>query len=161
MPIIRPADPATITETTAPGYVTGASRMVRLSDTGGLTQFGAFVETLMPGARSSLCHWHSSEDEFIYMLSGQVTLHEGPDATTLHPGEAVCFKAGVPVGHYLKNDSGAEASYLVVGTRSQADTTTYPDHDRIQHYDGAAGTHSYTTLDGTGGVGSAYGLPDA
>jgi hypothetical protein len=51
----------------------GPARGLRFSDTGGITQFGAFVECLPPGSRSSLCHWHLREDEFVYMLEGEVT----------------------------------------------------------------------------------------
>ena len=161
MPIIRPNDPTTYTEASDADGVTGTATNVRFSDTGGLTQFGAFTETLSPGARSSLCHWHQREDEFVYMLSGQVTVYEGGVASLLNPGEAVCFKAGVPQGHYLENHTAAPATYLIVGTRLGADVVTYPDHDRILTYDDATGTESFTTLDGTPGVGSAYRLPGA
>lgn len=159
MPIIRPSDPSTIVETTSEKEVTGATRMVRLSDTAGLSQFGAFVETLHPGARSSLRHWHATQDEFIYMLDGQVTAHEGPAATQLFPGDVACFKAGVAVGHFLQNDSGADCSYLVVGTRTPSDTITYPDHDRVLWFDDETGQESLTTLDGRPDAGSLYRAP--
>ncbi len=160
MPIIAPAD-ARI-ETLAPGVEpTGPATDLKFSDTGGLTQFGAFVQTLPPGSRSSLCHWHAREDEFIYMLTGKVTVYEGGVATPLLPGQAACFKAGVPVGHYLKNEGVEPATYLVVGARADHDTVTYPDHDRVLHWNDLTGEKYFTTLDGTPGVGSAYRLPGA
>ena len=158
MPIITP-ETVQIETITANDTPCGPARGLRFSDSGGLTQFGAFVEVLPPGSRSSLCHWHATEDEFIYMLSGEVTVHEGGVSMLLLPGQAVCFKAGVAAGHYLQNQGNQEASYLVVGTRNPVDVVRYPDHDRMYHRDGSA--EHFTTLDGTPGVGSAYSLPGA
>jgi uncharacterized cupin superfamily protein len=102
-----------------------------ISEAGGLTQFGAFVEILQPGSRSSIKHWHSHEDEMIYVLDGEITLTEGDKEVILHPGDAATFRAGNPVGHFLENRSSATTRCLVVGTRAPLDTITYPDHDRI------------------------------
>ncbi|MFY8101179.1 MAG: cupin domain-containing protein [Allorhizobium sp.] len=102
-----------------------------LSDAGGLTQFGAFIETLPPGSFSSHKHWHEQEDEFVYVLSGRVTLNEGDDLTEMKPGDAATFKAGVAVGHRLENRSNEPATYLVVGTRSPDDVVHYADKDLL------------------------------
>lgn len=118
------------------------------SDAGGLTQFRAFVEVLPPGSRSSIKHWHSTEDEMVYMLAGEVLIHEGDTTTPLRPGEAATFKAGDPVGHCLENASDAEARYLVIGTRGAADTITYPDHDRILRFTRTPETRNWTDFDG-------------
>ncbi len=107
------------------------------SDAGGLTQFGAFTETLTPGSASSRPHWHLHEDEMIYMVSGTVTLLEGDEQTPLHPGDVATFKAGTPVGHCLRNDSTKDATYLVIGTRSGHDVGTYTDNgDTVTIADG-------------------------
>jgi uncharacterized cupin superfamily protein len=140
---------------------TGAVRRLLFSDSGGLSQFGAYVETLPPGSRSSLCHWHAREDEMVYMLTGQVTLHEGGVAVVLQPGQAATFKAGEPLGHFLQNDTEIDASYLVIGTRSGKDTVTYPDHDRVKIYDDTTGEKRFTTLDGASVTESAYAIPGA
>ena len=158
MPIITPAT-VQVETITADDTPCGPTRMLRFSDTGGLTQFGAFEEILPPGSRSSLCHWHATEDEFIYMLTGEVTVHEGDSMTLLQPGQTACFKAGVPVGHFLQNLGTSDARYLVVGTRSAGDIVRYPDHDRMYHRDGS--TERFSALDGTPGVGSPYELPGA
>ena len=105
----------------------GTFRAELLSDTGGLTQFGAFIETITPGSASSRPHWHAREDEMIHVLSGAPTLIEGGNKTRLAAGDTATFKAGVPVGHCLRNDSTAEVRYLVIGTRSSDDTVTYTD----------------------------------
>jgi uncharacterized cupin superfamily protein len=160
MPIVT-EDTAEIEDITDANEPCGPVKNFRFSDTGGLTQFGAFVEILQPGSRSSLCHWHAGEVEFIFMLSGVVTVFEGGAATPLLPGQTVCFKAGVPAGHYLKNQSDAEARYLVVGSRAKSDVVTYPDHDRVLYWNDETGERRFTTLDGTEGVGSAYKLPGA
>ncbi|RSZ55567.1 cupin domain-containing protein [Massilia atriviolacea] len=106
-----------------------------ISEAGGLTQFGAFVEVLQPGTRSSIKHWHSAEDEMVYVLEGQVTLVEGAAETILNPGDAATFRAGVALGHCLWNRSASPTRCLVVGTRAPVDTITYPEHDRVLHRD--------------------------
>ncbi|MEA5597788.1 cupin domain-containing protein [Rivularia sp. UHCC 0363] len=106
-----------------------------ISEAGGLTQFGAFIEVLQPGSRSSIKHWHSAEDEMVYVLEGEITLIEGDGETLLRPGDAATFQAGVPVGHFLENRSANATRCLVVGTRAAVDTITYPDIDRVCHRD--------------------------
>ncbi|MCX7300513.1 MAG: cupin [Rhodobacterales bacterium] len=138
----------------------GPSRVLRSSDTGGLTNFGAFAVILPPGSRSSLCHGHREVDEFVHMLCGEVAVCESGLATMLRP-EAVCFKAGVPAGHYLKNEATAESSYREVGTRLPAEVLSDPDHDRVCHVHGTRGEERFTTLDGRDGVGSPYMLSGA
>lgn len=108
----------------------GAYTAELISDAGNLTQFGALIETLPKGSKSSLLHWHANEDEMILMLSGQVTLHQGGEKTKLTQGDAACFKAGDPVGHCLENTSDQDASYLLIGTRTSEDTVTYPGRNR-------------------------------
>ncbi|BCH53486.1 cupin domain-containing protein [Agrobacterium vitis] len=103
----------------------------RLSDAGGLTQFGALLETLPPGSRSSHKHWHEQEDEFLYMLTGTATLLEGDVVTEMMPGDAATFKAGVALGHCLENRSNADCVYLVVGTRSANEIVHYDDKDMV------------------------------
>lgn len=106
-------------------------RTLWISEAGGLTQFGAFVEVLQPGSRSALKHWHSTEDEMVYVLEGEITVIEGNEETLLRAGDAATFRAGVPLGHCLENRSAAPTRCLVVGTRAPVDRITYPDDDRI------------------------------
>lgn len=110
-------------------------RTLWISEAGGLTQFGAFVEVLQPGSRSARKHWHSAEDELVYVLEGEITLVEGEAETVLRPGDAATFRAGVAVGHFLVNRSAAVTRCFVVGTRAPIDTITYPDHDRVCYRD--------------------------
>jgi uncharacterized cupin superfamily protein len=129
--------------------MTGPSSYIDYSDMGGLTQFGAFVEFLPPGSKSSIKHWHAEEDEFIFMLSGTVVLHEGDSETDFSAGEVASFKAGVALGHCLENRGSGEASYLVVGTRRNKDTVTYPDDDCILEIERDTGRRSFRRFDGT------------
>lgn len=101
------------------------------SDTGGLTQFGAFTETLQPGAKSSHRHWHEKEDEFLYMLKGEATLIDDDGEHVLAPGDACCWKAGVANGHHITNTSDQPCTYLIVGSRLATDTVHYSDIDKI------------------------------
>ena len=107
------------------------NRTLWISEAGALTQFGAFIEVLQPGCRSSIKHWHSAEDEMVYVLAGEITVIEGGSETLMHAGDAATFKAGVPVGHYLENRSSSPTECLVVGTRAPVDRITYPEHNRI------------------------------
>jgi uncharacterized cupin superfamily protein len=118
-----------------------------LSDAGGLSQFGAFTETLMPGSHSSHRHWHSDEDEFLYTLDGIVTLHENDGSRDLPPGTCVCWPAGVPNAHQLENRTTEPVTYFVVGSRLPEDTVTYPDIDL--HYTRKAGLRTLSHKDGT------------
>jgi uncharacterized cupin superfamily protein len=117
-----------------------------LGDAAGLTQFGVHLEILHPGARSSVRHWHENEDEFVYVVSGELTLVEDTE-TTLRAGEATAWPAGAPVGHCLENRTDRDATYLIVGTRADFDRWHYVDHGITATYDGDAVT--YTGPDGT------------
>jgi uncharacterized cupin superfamily protein len=101
----------------------------RLGEATGLTQFGVNLTTLKPGAASAQRHWHAAEDEFVYMLAGEVVLCEDGGEVVLRPGDAAGFKAGVANGHCLINRSGSDAVYLEVGTRAVRERAEYPDID--------------------------------
>ena len=101
----------------------------RLGDAAGLTQFGVNLLRLPPGAWSSQRHWQAKEDEFIYVLSGEVTLVTDIGAELLHAGDCAGFKAGDPDGHCLQNNSGADATVLEIGTRIPGEYATYSDID--------------------------------
>lgn len=109
------------------------NRTLWISEAGpaSLTQFGAFIELLQPGSRSSIKHWHSAEDEMVYVLEGELTLVEGAHESVLRAGDAATFRAGAAVGHCLENRSASATRCLVVGTRAAVATITYPDHDRV------------------------------
>ncbi len=108
--------------------VAGRSRK-RLARAAGLTQFGINICTLKPGAQSSIRHWHKNEDELVYVLSGEVILHENDGETVLKAGDAAAWKAGVPNGHCLINRSSGDAVFVEIGTRASADEADYPDID--------------------------------
>ncbi len=119
-----------------------------ISEAGGLTQFGAFIEVLEPGAQSSIMHWHSNEDEMVYVLEGEVTLVEGDAETLLRPGDAATFLRNVPIAHTLHNRSALATRCLVVGTRAPVDRITYPAHDRVCVRDRSLPEDEWTTMDG-------------
>jgi len=106
------------------------------SDDGGLTQFGAYVETLQPGGGSSERHWHEREDEFLLVLAGEVTVVEESGTSVLEPGDAACWPAGVANAHRVVNRSDAPCTYVIVGTRVTHDVCHYPDTGRVLHTEG-------------------------
>ncbi len=137
MPVIRAKEVST--ETASPSHLAkgfGAYNAALFSDDAGLTQFGAFVETLAPGSRSGPAHWHEEEDEFVFVLSGTLRVIEGEEVHDLNPGDAAAFRAGVPCGHYLMNVSSSEVSYLVVGTRAPRDVAHLTEEDATLHREG-------------------------
>jgi uncharacterized cupin superfamily protein len=114
----------------APFHETAAGRAKRaLGDAGGLSDFGVNLVTLPPGRWSSQRHWHSSEDEFVYLLSGELTLVTDAGETVLRAGECAAFPKGLADGHHLINRAAGEAVYLEIGSRAAADVCTYPDID--------------------------------
>ena len=128
-------DIASIPEKGGTGYpahlaaITHGRFRKRLGDAGGLTQFGVNLCRLEPGSGSSHRHWHHNEDEFVYVLEGEVVLIEDEGETVLKPGDAATFKAGVANGHTLVNRGKVDALILEVGTRSTNEIAEYSDVD--------------------------------
>ena len=107
-------------------------RRWRLGDAVGLDQFGVNLLRLPDGAWSSQRHWHEGEDEFVWVVSGEVVLIEDEGETVLRAGDCAGFKAGVPNGHKIENRSKHEAVLLEVGSRLPTeDACDYPDIDMI------------------------------
>lgn len=107
-----------------------ARKRWQLGNAAGLTQFGVNLLRLPVGAWSSQRHWHASEDEFVYILDGEVVLVTSDGEEILHAGDCAGFKAGDADGHHLQNRSGKQAMILEIGTRNpQGDGVDYPDID--------------------------------
>lgn len=117
----------------------------RLGDAGGLTQFGVNLLHLPPGVWSSQRHWHSDEDELVFVVAGEVTLVTNAGEQLLRAGDCAAFPKGVADGHHLINRSTQVAILLEVGGRSEADVCRYSDIDMM--VDGKLG--QYTRRDGT------------
>jgi uncharacterized cupin superfamily protein len=102
----------------------------RLGDAANLTDFGVNLMRLAPGTWSSQRHWHTHEDEFVYVLEGQVVLVTDEGEEILEAGDSAGFKAGVADGHHLQNRSGQDALLLEIGSRRESeDETDYPGID--------------------------------
>lgn len=104
-------------------------KRIRLGAAAGLTQFGVNQLHLSPGTWSSQRHHHSLEDEFVYVLRGEVVLVTDEGETVLRAGDCAGFRHGVTNGHHLQNRSAEEAVVLEVGTNDPEDETDYPDID--------------------------------
>lgn len=120
---------------------------LRLGDAGGLTQFGANLVTLEPGALSSLRHWHEAEDEFVMVTEGECTLVQDEGETVMRPGDCAAFPAGDRNGHHFVNRSGRPARFLVVGTRAAREVAHYSDVDLRVEIEGRSARFTYR--DGT------------
>jgi uncharacterized cupin superfamily protein len=117
----------------------------RLGDAGGLTQFGVNLLQLAPGSWSAQRHWHTHEDEFVYIVSGELVLVTDEGEQVMRAGDCAAFPAGVQNGHHLVNRSGELAVALEVGSRVDADCADYPDID--MRWDGPG--DAYRHKDGT------------
>jgi len=100
-----------------------------LGDAAGLTQFGVNLLRLVPGAWSSQRHWHTAEDELVWVLEGEVVLVTDSGEEVLRAGDGAGFKAGVADGHHLQNRSDRPALILEIGSRRPEDAGDYPDID--------------------------------
>lgn len=102
-----------------------------LGDAAGLTQYGVNLLRLPPGAWSSQRHWETHEDEFVYVVAGEVTLVTDDGEEVLRAGDAAGFRAGEPNGHCLQNRSGGDALVLEVGSRMPGNVAHYSDIDMV------------------------------
>lgn len=128
-------DPATVEARRGSGYPEpfrsrmGDRAKRRLGDACGLTRFGVNLVTLGPGGQSALRHWHTLEDEFVYVLEGAVILVTDAGEQEPRAGDCAGYPAGRSDGHHLINRSAAPARYLEIGNRDASDTAFYPDDD--------------------------------
>jgi uncharacterized cupin superfamily protein len=154
MSIQKPAlDPMTIAPRTSSGYPEPyRSRVVprekrALGDALGLVKIGINHTTLPPGKESSMRHWHSHEEEFIFVLSGEVVLRTDAGEQVLHAGTCCGFPLGTTDGHQLINRSAAPAVYLEMSNRDALDQAVYSDIDMRWNAPDAPGV--YTRKDGS------------
>jgi uncharacterized cupin superfamily protein len=150
LPAIDPRDVAPLTGSGYPDVfrVRVLPRERRaLGDALGLTKIGVNLTTLEPGKESSMRHWHTHEDEFIYIVAGEVVLRTDAGEQTLVAGQCAGFKAGVADGHQLLNRTSTTAVYLAISNRDDDDLGFYPDVDMRMNKVSAA--NLFTRKDGT------------
>jgi uncharacterized cupin superfamily protein len=137
MPKLPALDPSTAQERRGSGYPEPfKSRMGdrvkrRLGEACGLTKFGVNLVTLGPGGQSALRHWHTLEDEFVYVIEGEVVLVTNGGEQTLSTGMCAGYAAGSKDGHHFVNRSNRPAKYLEIGNRAEGDVAFYPDDDLL------------------------------
>ena len=132
IPALDPASVEAIPSAAAPEpfrSLIGGRVKRRLGDALGLTQFGVNLVTIGPGGKSALRHWHTHEEEFVYMIAGEVVLVTNGGEQTLTAGMCAGYPANTGDGHQLINRSDKPVTYLEVGTRIAADNAFYPDDD--------------------------------
>jgi len=117
----------------------------RLARHAGLTAFGVNLTVIEPGAWSSQRHWHSHDDEFVWILEGELTLVTDAGEETLRPGDCAAFRRGDPDGHCLINKSGRPAKVLEIGNSDPQDRCVYSDIDMTAE----PGVAGYSHRDGS------------
>ena len=147
-------DPADLPESNATSYpekfrADNSKRWNRrLGDHAGLGNFGVNLTRIVPGGQSSARHAHSRQDEFIWVVSGEVVLETDEGRQVLQAGMCAGFPAGCGNAHRFVNESTADATLLVIGDRTPFDEIAYPDIDNRAKA-GADGKYVYTRQDGT------------
>ncbi len=147
-------DLSTVPTKTGSGYPGDLAKQMegrssqQLGDAGGLTQFGANLVQLAPGAMSALRHYHMEQDEFVMVTAGVCTLVDDHGDTELHVGDCATFPAGEANGHHFINRSTTPASFLVIGTRTPTETAYYSDLD-MKVEDRPDARHQFTRKDGS------------
>ena len=134
-PTLPAFDPKSVSAQTPPNYPAAFQALVRgrhrraLGDAAGLSNFGVNLTRLEPGAASAQRHWHTLQDEFVYIVEGEATLVTEAGEQTLTAGMAAGFPAGRADGHHLVNRGAGDVLYLEVGDRTAGDEVDYPDID--------------------------------
>jgi uncharacterized cupin superfamily protein len=156
MPVSKPAlDPRSVEVVNRSGYPEPyRSRVLprskrRLGDALGLTRIGINYTVLPPGKESAMRHWHTHEDEFVFVLEGEVVLRTGAGEQLLTAGMCAGFPAGVEDGHHLINRSAADAVYLEISNRERADGAHYSDADVDLVWSPPHAPGKFTRRDGT------------
>jgi uncharacterized cupin superfamily protein len=146
-------DPAALTSRNSCGYPEPYRSRVMprdkraLGDACGLTKIGVNLTTLMPGKESSMRHYHTLEDEMIFMLEGEVVLRSDGGEQVLTAGNCAGFPAGSTDAHHLINRSDRPARYLEISNRDRQDTAHYTDADLLWNAPHNPG--KYSRKDGT------------
>jgi uncharacterized cupin superfamily protein len=155
MTLQRPAlDPATVTARSSSTYPAQFAERVlprekrALGDALGLTKVGVNLTTLGPGKESSMRHYHTHEDEMVFVLEGEVVLCTDGGEQVLTPGMCAGFPAGSTDGHHLVNRSDRPARYLEISNRDPADGASYPDVDLV-YSKGPDGKPRFSRKDGS------------
>jgi uncharacterized cupin superfamily protein len=121
----------------------------RLGEAGGLTRLGVSECVLPPGAWSSQRHWHAEEDEFLWMVEGELVLVTDEGEQVVRAGDCAAFPAGSRNGHCLQNRSAAPARFLAVSNRDDCDWGEYPGIDLTFSAGRYTGQGRYLHRDGT------------
>jgi uncharacterized cupin superfamily protein len=119
----------------------------RLGDHGGLRNFGVNLTRIVPGGQSSSRHAHSHQDEFVFVLAGEVVLETNGGEQVLTAGMCAAFPAGCGDAHRFVNRSASDAKLLVIGDRTAGDEVTYPDID-MHAVLGPDGRYRFSTKSG-------------
>lgn len=146
-------NPEEVPETKGSNYPEALKKLVagrtkkRLGDAAKLTNFGVNLVKLEPGSWSSIRHWHLKQDEFIYIVDGEVTLVTNAGKQILKPGDMAGFPAGEADGHHLINHSNSTVIYLEIGDRTAEEQVIYPDEDLVANYN--SGSWQFIHKDGS------------
>jgi uncharacterized cupin superfamily protein len=120
----------------------------KLGDVFGLTNFGVNLTHLEPGSASALYHWHTVQDEFVFVLEGVATVLVGDNEYVLAAGDCIGFKAGTKIGHQVLNRSHERVSYIEIGDRLPGDDGSYPRDDLVFEFR-PDGSIQFSHKDGT------------
>ncbi|HEY0417586.1 MAG TPA: cupin domain-containing protein [Gaiellaceae bacterium] len=109
-----------------PGH---AFRRRFLGEAVGAERTGFAVYELAPGQTAWPYHYELSEEEWLFVVDGELVLRAPGGETTLRPGDVVCFPVGPDGAHQMRNDSAAPVRFAMpsAGTEGRAYVAIRPD----------------------------------
>lgn len=91
----------------------------------GLVRIGINLQRLPPGTRSSWPHAEEKEEEFVYVIEGELDVWLDGNLHRVAAGDLIAFPAGTGICHCLINNGTREALLLVGGDARIADSRIY------------------------------------
>lgn len=111
-----------------------ASRRARLGEAAGGEDLGCSLYEIPPGKSHCPYHYHSANEEAVYVLEGEGTLRSPAGKTVISEGDYVAFLTGLDGAHRIENSADETLRYLCFSTMREPEVVTYPDSEKIGVY---------------------------
>ena len=98
---------------------------------------GCSLYEMPPGTRAWPYHYHTANEEAIYVLAGEGLLRAEDGEHDLRAGDFVTLPADESGGHRVVNDGDDTLRYLMVSTMNEPDVTIYPEMEKFGVYVGS------------------------
>ena len=111
----------------------------------GSEKIGGTVYELPPG--QSLCPYHyESDEEWVLVLEGELTVRTPEGESTMKPGDITAFPVGPDGAHKTSNRTDAPVRFLMLSTKMEPAIAVYPDSNKIGVWTGRRDEHVLVRL---------------